>query len=76
MVFEIYTKPHCPACRMTQRWLDDHGQAYTVHDGPAVAAKLRDEGWQQFPVVYVDKDGWSGYQPEKLREWSNVQEAN
>lgn len=56
----VYTKANCPACRMTERWLDEHNVEYITHNLVDAQGTVLDEdlyndlkesGYKQFPVV-------------------------
>ena len=64
----VYEKDNCQACRMTKRWLDQHGVEYTTDDitEPGNLEAAKSLGFMEAPVVMVDGDGWSGFRPDKL----------
>lgn len=72
----IFTKQFCPACRQTERLLDQLGVSYQkadlTADQEAVAA-FRWLGYFQLPIVLVDQDGevtsWTGFRPGKIRQF-------
>lgn len=66
----VYEKPNCQACRMTKRWLDKHGIEYETDDitTDANLTAARALGFMEAPVVMVGSDGWSGFQPERLKQ--------
>ncbi|SPT53479.1 Glutaredoxin-like protein nrdH [Actinomyces bovis] len=67
----IYTKPNCPACRLTQRALDKAGVQFAVVDlsqRPDIVAQLRAEGLLAAPVVEgPDGQRSSGFRPERIK---------
>ena len=73
----VYTKPSCPQCDATKRWLDKNGITYSTIDVTESAEDLsyiKDElGYIGAPVVLVDDDEggfthWSGYRPSMLEQ--------
>lgn len=72
MSITIYSKPSCPQCSGTYRALDKQGLEYesidVTQDSEALAF-IKGLGYQQAPVVYVDKDThWSGYRPDRVKD--------
>lgn len=71
----IYSKPSCPQCTATYRWLDRRDIAYDVLDAtdPEVLAYLRSEGHAAAPVVEVSRGGvvvraWAGFRVGELED--------
>lgn len=74
-VVTVYSKKPCVQCDATFRKLDGLGVDYKVADATTEEnlTYLKDLGYQQAPVVTVEKDGfmidsWSGYIPDKVLE--------
>jgi len=69
-IIAVYTKPNCPQCDQTKRWLDRNDIPYVpldvTTDGVIVEA-LKALGFQSLPVVDTGKERWSGFNPEKLK---------
>lgn len=65
----VYEKDNCQACRMTKRWLDQHGIEYATDDitKPDNLEAAKSLGFMEAPVVMVGDTGWSGFQPDKLK---------
>ncbi|MDN6899560.1 glutaredoxin domain-containing protein [Oenococcus sicerae] len=66
----IYTKNNCVQCKMTERWLLDHGlKEFKVvntsinHEG---LAYVKSKGIKQLPYVETDIRSWSGFKPQEL----------
>lgn len=76
----VYTKPHCPQCSGTKRWLDRRGVDYdTVDVSQDVQAleAIRELGYAAAPVVFVSPAAgldvhWSGLRPDLLAEHTGV----
>ena len=70
----VYTKPDCPGCKFTKAKLEKHGIPYEAHDvteRPEAAARVKELGYQQLPVVECGPDHWSGYKPDHLAALAN-----
>lgn len=71
MSITVYTKPNCVQCQMTYRALDSANIEYDVVDITEVPAALEyvteELGYRQAPVVVVDDDHWSGFQPDQIK---------
>lgn len=72
----VYTTPDCQMCRLTKKWLQDHGVQYRVVDlsEDAIALqKVKQMGYQSAPVVVVPFDWphagehWYGFRPDLLQ---------
>ncbi len=74
----LYTLSTCIWCRKMKRWLDKEGYEYSYLDVDLAPAGEHDEimdevrKWNpacSFPTVVVNnKDCFSGYDPDKLKE--------
>lgn len=66
----VYTKPACPQCEQTRRWLDGRGIAYETRD-VTVDEGAREEalalGYLGAPVVVADGEHWSGFRLDRLK---------
>ena len=65
----VFSKPHCVQCIATIRKLDALGLAYRyvdITEDLDAECRLRAEGHRQMPVIEVDGEVWSGYQPDLL----------
>ena len=65
----IYSKQNCVRCEMVKRYLNDKGVPFEVidvlEDNKALAS-LRDEGYAELPVVDIDGNIHTGFQPNIL----------
>lgn len=71
----VYTKPSCPQCEQTRRWLDGRGIAYETRDvtvDPAAREEALALGYTAAPVVVADGDHWSGFRLGRLRALVNA----
>jgi len=75
----VYSKPNCPQCTMTYRFLDQKNISYRSVDVTQDADALsyaRGLGYSSAPVVVIDSARhWSGFRPEKLIELLDSLEA-
>lgn len=75
----VYTKERCPACRSTERYLNEHEVKYVgkklvgakgerlLPESQELINKFRSKGYAQFPVVVTQDDAWCGFRPDKLK---------
>nr|WP_179303858.1 glutaredoxin-like protein NrdH [Brachybacterium alimentarium] len=73
----VYSKPHCVQCDATKRALNKAGLAYAVVDiteDAEALAKVKSLGYVQAPVVVTDRDHWSGFRPEKVKNLAGTRE--
>jgi glutaredoxin-like protein NrdH len=69
----VYTLPVCVQCNQTKKLLDREGieyRAVSLLDEPELAAKFKEEGFLQAPIVVVGNDGrrWGGFRPDLITE--------
>lgn len=65
----IYSKPNCYSCEATKRYLTDKGLKFEeidVFKDEKALAMLRDAGYSQMPVVSIDGEFHTGFQPNVL----------
>ena len=65
----VYSKPNCVRCEMVKRYLTDKGVKFKeidVFKDAEALAMLRDEGFSQMPVVSMDGEFHTGFQPNLL----------
>lgn len=66
----VYTKPACPQCVATKKWLDGKGVAYTARDVTVdedARAEVLALGYTAAPVVVVGTEHWSGFRLDRLK---------
>jgi glutaredoxin-like protein NrdH len=69
----LYTKPNCVQCDATKRALDKTGAAYAIvdlttdHEAMTLVQRL---GYRQAPVVMANGEHWSGFQPDKIKQFA------
>jgi glutaredoxin-like protein NrdH len=76
----VYTLPSCVQCDRTKKLMDRDGIAYDpvkLEEHPELAAKFKDEGLLQAPIVVVGNDGrrWTGFRPDLIAELKSVEAA-
>lgn len=66
----VMTKPSCPQCTATKRWLDKNGIPYCEEGLTDESLKLAiGEGIASAPVVVAPGLGsWGGFQPNRLKD--------
>lgn len=66
----LYSKPNCPQCDFTKKFLDDHQIAYStidVMEDAAALEKVKSLGFQSLPVVVADGMApFHGFRPDLL----------
>ena len=65
----VYSKPNCVRCEMAKRYLNDKGVPFEEVDvfGNAEALQmLRDEGYSEMPIVDINGEFHTGFQPNLL----------
>ena len=68
-MIKIYSKPNCVRCEMVKRYLTDKGVEFkeiNVFEDEEELAMLRDKGFSQMPVVSIDGEFHTGFQPNLL----------
>ena len=75
MNVEVYTKPDCPACKVTLAQLNRLGVPYETKDALEYADFLTRLGAQAAPVVIVYQQNggprvhwWAGHRPDHLND--------
>jgi glutaredoxin-like protein NrdH len=73
----VYTLPVCVQCNQTKKLMDREGIEYDVVDlmgEPELAAKFKEDGFLQAPIVVVGNDGrrWGGFRPDLIKELKPV----
>ena len=66
---KVYSKPNCMACNFSKKYLDDRGVKFEeidVFQDAEALAMLRDKGFSQMPVVSIDGEFHTGFQPNIL----------
>ena len=69
MMITIFSKPNCVRCEMAKRYLNDKGVKFEeidVFKDAEALAMLRDKGFSQMPVVDVNGEFHTGFQPNVL----------
>lgn len=66
----VYTKPQCPQCEQTQRWLTSKGIPFITRDvtaDPAALDVVLALGYTAAPVVVAGTEHWSGFRLDRLK---------
>lgn len=75
----VYSKPNCPQCDFTKRYLDDMGTPYNnvdITQDKEALEQLRHHGYLGVPVVAINSlaDSWGGFRPDELEKLRGVKE--
>ena len=68
-MIKVYSKPNCMQCSFAKKYLDDKGVKFEeidVFEDAEALAMLRDKGFSQMPVVDVNGEFHTGFQPNVL----------
>ena len=69
MMITIFSKPNCMSCNFAKKYLDNKCVKYeeiNVFEDDKALAMLRDKGFSEMPVVNVDGEFHTGFQPNVL----------
>lgn len=75
MSITVFTKPSCVQCDATYRALDKAGLEYTVVDitqDEQALDSIKALGYVSAPVVFADRDHWSGFRPDRIKALAAV----
>ena len=70
----VYSKPNCIQCEMTKMWLTQNKiqfESVDVSEHPEKLEEIKLNGFQQLPVVTLDKyleNAWYGFNVDRLEE--------
>lgn len=67
----VYSTPHCVQCTATYRALDKYEISYdvvVVTEDLQLREYLKSLGHQQFPVVVIGEQSWSGFRPDRIKQ--------
>ena len=65
----IYTRNDCVQCHATKRAMESRGFAFdmvNIDQHPEAIDILREQGFQQLPVVMAGETRWSGFRPDMI----------
>ena len=71
MMITVFSKPNCMQCNFTKKYLNDKGIKFkeiNVFEDAEALAMLRDKGFSQMPVIDVNGEFHTGFQPNILAE--------
>lgn len=66
----VFSKPNCPQCAMTKKFLKAQGTDFNeidVTQNQNALQRLISEGKRSLPVVETDDAFWMGFRPDSLR---------
>ncbi|HEQ1040746.1 TPA: glutaredoxin-like protein NrdH [Streptococcus pyogenes] len=67
----VYSKNNCMQCKMTKKFLEQHGanfQEINIDEHPEKVYYVKSLGFTSAPVIETDNLVFSGFQPAKLKE--------
>jgi glutaredoxin-like protein NrdH len=65
----VFTKPACPACHGTERYLKKEGLSYSTVDitqDEEARQRILEMGYLSAPVVVAGEQHWSGLRPDRI----------
>ena len=68
-MIKVYSKPNCMQCEFSKKYLKDKGIEFkeiNVFEDKEALAMLRDKGFSQMPVVSIEGEFHTGFQPNLL----------
>ncbi|HFZ7141384.1 TPA: redoxin NrdH [Streptococcus agalactiae] len=67
----IFSKNNCMQCKMTKKFLDQHGADFeeiNIDEKPEKIEYVKNLGFSAAPVIEAGNVVFSGFQPSKLKE--------
>lgn len=67
----VYSKHNCMQCKMTKKFLEQHGAAFqeiNIDKHPEKVDYVKSLGFTAAPVIETDQVVFSGFQPAKLKD--------
>ncbi|MCD3375711.1 glutaredoxin-like protein NrdH [Streptococcus equi] len=67
----VYSKHNCMQCKMTKKFLEQHGAAFqeiNIDEHPEKVDYVKSLGFTAAPVIEADQVVFSGFQPAKLKD--------
>ncbi|HEL0003191.1 glutaredoxin-like protein NrdH [Streptococcus equi] len=67
----VYSKHNCMQCKMTKKFLEQHGTAFqeiNIDEHPEKVDYVKSLGFTAAPVIETDQVVFSGFQPAKLKD--------
>lgn len=71
-MIKVYTKTGCPGCKMTERWLTEHGFGFeelNTTERPGLIDEVKAHGYNGLPVVIIPEGSWQGFRPDQLAKY-------
>ena len=68
-MIKVYSKPNCVKCEFTKKYLTDKGiefEEIDVFENAEALQMLRDKGYSEMPVVDINGERHTGFQPNIL----------
>lgn len=67
----VFSKNNCMQCKMTKKFLDQHGADFeeiNIDEKPEKIEYVKNLGFSAAPVIDAGNVVFSGFQPSKLKE--------
>ncbi|HEO7146254.1 TPA: redoxin NrdH, partial [Streptococcus agalactiae] len=67
----VFSKNNCMQCKMTKKFLDQHGADFeeiNIDEKPEKIEYVKNLGFSAAPVIEAGNVVFSGFQPSKLKE--------
>ncbi|SQE95658.1 glutaredoxin-like protein [Streptococcus equi subsp. zooepidemicus] len=67
----VYSKHNCMQCKMTKKFLKQHGAAFqeiNIDEHPEKVDYVKSLGFTAAPVIETEQIVFSGFQPAKLKD--------
>ncbi|MFD3104610.1 glutaredoxin-like protein NrdH [Streptococcus agalactiae] len=67
----VFSKNNCMQCKMTKKFLDQHGADFeeiNIDEKPQKIEYVKNLGFSAAPVIEAGNVVFSGFQPSKLKE--------
>ncbi|HFV2502659.1 TPA: glutaredoxin-like protein NrdH [Streptococcus agalactiae] len=67
----VFSKNNCIQCKMTKKFLDQHGADFeeiNIDEKPEKIEYVKNLGFSAAPVIEAGNVVFSGFQPSKLKE--------
>ena len=68
-MIKVYSKPNCVKCEFTKKYLTDKSiefEEIDVFENAEALQMLRDKGYSEMPVVDINGERHTGFQPNIL----------
>lgn len=72
----IYTRAGCIQCDFTMKYAQRLGIPYETRQlDPESAKKYKEQGFTSLPIVLAGDETWSGFRPQKIKDWKESRDG-